>query len=114
HARPFLATPPSGVHHLHASRAWSSPGAPCGGGAVAGTAGQVPRQPSALERFEDKARPRQAQRPPYVLRTKEQRRPWSARPSMPADREILVARKREFAHDDLLTHARHSWLAARR
>ena len=50
---PFLATPPSGVHHLHASRAGSSPGAPCGGGAVAGTAGQVPEQPSARERFQD-------------------------------------------------------------
>lgn len=59
--RPVPATPPSGAHQLHVSRAGSSPGAPCGGGAVAGAAGQVPEQPSALERFPDKAGPLQTQ-----------------------------------------------------
>jgi hypothetical protein len=49
HRWAFPATPGSGVHHLHAARAGSSPGAPCGGRAVAGTAGQVPQQPSARE-----------------------------------------------------------------
>ena len=48
------AVPRSGIHHLHAPpnsriRASSSPGAPCGGHAVAGTTGQVPEQTSTRE-----------------------------------------------------------------
>ena len=49
HVLAVPAAPPSDAHHLHASRARSSPGAPCGGCAVAGTTGQVPEQSSARE-----------------------------------------------------------------
>jgi hypothetical protein len=46
---PFLATPPSGVHRLHEFTCRLFPWGTVRWSAVAGTAGQVPKQPFTLE-----------------------------------------------------------------